>query len=668
MILSTALTGAILAWAIGTAAFWSNRSRAMNRTLAVIAVYVALWLLCLHEFFVEGDSLIWLRAAWGAAGFFPIAIWIVRDVVLSPAQPLRARFRGPRYWWGFPLGVAAIVISPWFVALSPSTGRVMYGNAYYVVVFAGLLTHLCLAVTTSRILRDQNGVRRLELQLVTLGTILAAVVVYGLLGLAAYFHDRAWERLMPLAVVGLFGGMVWSLLSTRLLDAQHIITIGLEKLVLVAAVSLFVWGTHQIAAQFIPDWMAYGLSIALGLWFAAEVRPWLRELSRRRAAADKVRRAVYEIARKDLRPEVMENEFLKLLTEWANCDRAVILMASQGRLSGGGVEWRLDQPELVLLHGIRWASPERLERQRRRVYGRELTALLEKEGLGVIVASGGPSLSFAIALSVSRSRHPYTYIEVGQLLALETTIEAALSRAHYLMKVQHAEQLATVGLLGASLAHEIRNPLVSIKTFVQLLPDHYQEAAFREKFFRLIGDEVGRIDRLTEQLLDLSAPRVFVSQQTTLHSLLNGCIALVGAKAEDKRVKIITDFQAQNDQVYTDPNAVKQVVLNLTFNAIQAQEQRSGERWVKFASRELPSSMEITISDNGPGISHEVWSRLFQPFQSTKSSGFGLGLAICRDILSSLHASISADPPQSGLGATFRIVLPCQPPSSLEGR
>jgi signal transduction histidine kinase len=218
--------------------------------------------------------------------------------------------------------------------------------------------------------------------------------------------------------------------------------------------------------------------------------------------------------------------------------------------------------------------------------------------------------------------------------------------------------------LGASIAHEIRNPLVSIKTFVQLLPKHYQEAVFREKFFRLIGDEVGRIDRLTEQLLDLSSPRVFTAQQTAIHLLLKSCIDLVSAKADDKGVQILTDFQAQNDLVFTDPNAVKQVVLNLSFNAIQALEPQTGERWIKFISKEVPDGVEVTVSDNGPGISHEVWSRLFQPFQSTKSSGFGLGLAICKDILSSLHASITADQPEPGHGATFRIVLPCQPPTS----
>jgi nitrogen-specific signal transduction histidine kinase len=149
-----------------------------------------------------------------------------------------------------------------------------------------------------------------------------------------------------------------------------------------------------------------------------------------------------------------------------------------------------------------------------------LQALMEKHGFGVLAASIGPSPALVIGLGVPLSRRPYTFSEVDVLLQIAAIIENSLSRAHYLLKAQHAEQLATVGLLGASIAHEIRNPLVSIKTFVQLLPNHYQEPTFREKFFRLIGDEVGRIDRLTEQLLDLSAPRVFSSKQVEVHELL----------------------------------------------------------------------------------------------------------------------------------------------------
>ena len=217
-------------------------------------------------------------------------------------------------------------------------------------------------------------------------------------------------------------------------------------------------------------------------------------------------------------------------------------------------------------------------------------------------------------------------------------------------------------LLGASVAHEIRNPLVTIKTFVQLLPAHYQDAAFREKFFRLIADEVNRIDRLTEQLLDLASPRAYTATNVELHTLLRATMDLVATKAAHRDVQLVTDLAAAPDIVYTDAAAAKQVMLNLCFNAIQALDgQEDGRRSVWIGTRNTPSGVEVAVTDSGPGIAPEILPRLFQPFQTTKSSGFGLGLAICSDILANLNASITVDPPVPGQGATFRVTFPCQP-------
>jgi len=88
-------------------------------------------------------------------------------------------------------------------------------------------------------------------------------------------------------------------------------------------------------------------------------------------------------------------------------------------------------------------------------------------------------------------------------------------------------------------------------------------------------------------------------------------------------------------------------------------EMQEGERWVKVSTRNVAAGIEMIVEDSGPGIAPEIRPRLFQPFQSTKSSGFGLGLAICSDILAGLDATIAVDPSVPGRGAAFRIVFPC---------
>jgi len=174
-------------------------------------------------------------------------------------------------------------------------------------------------------------------------------------------------------------------------------------------------------------------------------------------------------------------------------------------------------------------------------------------------------------------------------------------------------------------------------------------------------DEVDRIDRLTEQLLELASPRTYSAQKVELHAVLRASLELVAPKAADKRVQLLTEFEAAPDLAFTDPSAVRQVVLNLCLNGIQASESRETERWVKVGTRNRNGALEMSVSDSGLGIAPEIRTRMFRPFQSTKSSGFGLGLAICRDILSSLNAGIEVDPPETGHGATFRVTFPCQP-------
>ena len=174
-------------------------------------------------------------------------------------------------------------------------------------------------------------------------------------------------------------------------------------------------------------------------------------------------------------------------------------------------------------------------------------------------------------------------------------------------------------------------------------------------------DEVARIDRLTEQLLDLASPRTYSAHQIDLHPVLLAGLELVGGKAKENQVKLVAELKASPDRAFADASAVKQVLLNLCLNAIQALDARPADRWVKVATHNLEGSIQMLVSDNGPGIAPEMHARLFQPFQTTKSSGFGLGLAICRDILTNLGATITIDPPEPGCGATFRVTFPCRP-------
>ncbi len=415
---------------------------------------------------------------------------------------------------------------------------------------------------------------------------------------------------------------------------------------------------------FFPNEVAFFCTVAVSLWFARVVRRRLDATFQFFPEATEARHAAFAAAQRESRTENLETAFCAILKGWGQSERAVIFSGKE-LLSGGSIELEGQGTVANAIRQLRWATPERLARERATPDRIALAEFLAEQQLGILLIEEGPALTILAGVGYGASRRPFTYPQATQLMELASIMENALERAHFSIKVQHAEQLATVGLLGASLAHEIRNPLVSIKTFVQLLPTHHHDPKFRDKFFRLILDEVGRIDQLTEQLLDLASPRAYTAELIELHPLLRSSMDLVAAKASHKSVQFLTRFDASPDLAFTDASAAKQVMLNLCFNAIQAVEAHNPEeKWVQISTRNTPVGIEMVVADSGPGISDEIRPRLFQPFQTTKSTGFGLGLAICSDILENLDARITVDPAEPGCGATFRVIFPCQPLSS----
>jgi signal transduction histidine kinase len=642
---------------IGALIFWSNPSRLVNRAVGLCSLNVAGWLLAWS---FAGEGLFWIRTTCAIGAFCPLSFWNVKNNIIGSAgASVSAGRRRNFVWVAIPLLLASIAYSDFFIPSDSIQGRRVYGPGYYFYIAGLLWLYGSLIYGALKTIKLLSGVRRLELQVWLVGGCVVALTVYALMTLTAITHDPMYRRLEPLAVLLFYAGTAYIITTHRIFDARQIILVAIQKIALVGLVSGVAYSLDLFLGLMLPPSIAFVATTILALWFAVTLNGWLNSFFQFYPQATAARQAAFAVARRESRLENLEAAFVGILKGWGQTDHALMMSGGKESLRGTGVELSGDAIEVKALRQLRWATPERIAREKATPERVALGAFLEAHKLGALVIGEGPTLTAFIGIGIAASRRPFTYPQVTQLMELASIIESALERAHFSVKAQHAEQLATVGLLGASLAHEIRNPLVSIKTFVQLLPTHHQDPAFRAKFFSLIGEEVSRIDRLTEQLLDLASPRAYVAEIIELHPVLRTSLDLVTAKATDKRIQFLTDFQASPDRALTDASAAKQVLLNLCFNAIQAVESRQGDRWVKVSTCNVPLGLEMIVEDSGPGIAPEIRSKLFQPFHSTKSTGFGLGLAICSDILGGLNATISVDASAPGQGAVFRVTFPC---------
>jgi signal transduction histidine kinase len=650
---------------VGALIYWSNPRRAVNRAVCTCSFHVAAWLVVLHLAVRSTGGLYWLRWTCAIGVLIPVHLWIVKESIASSLDVFSLRWiRKAWAWLTVSIGLGVICFTEFFIPYHSTDEARLRGWGYYLYIYVTFGLYLFLLRDVFRKFKGLSGVRRLEVQVWLGGGFTTAATILALMAVSTLTHDPRYIRLQPLVILVFYAGTAYAITTHRIFDARYILQVGMRQIALVLVIAAVAYGVDMVFDFLMPESIAFVLTTAFVLWSGATLNAWLNRRLQFYPQAAQARAAAFEISRRAVRSEELEREFLPILKGWGQTENAVILSGGGGGVSGGDVELAEDSAVLTAMRELRWVTPERLIRERPTPLREVVRQFLEEHKLGALVAEIGPALTVLVGVGVPASRRPFTYPQVTQLRELASIFGSALERALYSLKAQHAEQLATVGLLGASLAHEIRNPLVTIKTFVHLLPQHHGDPVFREKFFRLISEEVSRIDRLTEQLLDLAAPRAYAVQEVPLHPVLNSSLELVTPKANDRAVRIVTEFQADPDLVLTDATAARQVLLNLCFNAIQAVDGRTADPWVKISTRRVPEGVELAVADNGPGIAPEIMPRLFQPFASTKTSGFGLGLAICSDILSGLGASITVDLPQPGCGATFRVIFPCPPPTS----
>ncbi len=223
-------------------------------------------------------------------------------------------------------------------------------------------------------------------------------------------------------------------------------------------------------------------------------------------------------------------------------------------------------------------------------------------------------------------------------------------------EVLRSQRLASIGRLAAGVAHEIRNPLSSIKGFATYFKERYRQVPEDQKTAEVMIQEVERLNRVISQLLDFASPMSIQERPTSLPSLIQHSIRLIEGDAHKKGIGIHTDISPEINEVMIDPDRFKQVLLNLYLNSIEAMG-RGGTLSVRVQREAGERDILITVSDTGMGIREEDLPNIFDPYFTSKSSGTGLGLAIVLKIVES-HGGKVAVKSSPGEGTTVTITLP----------
>jgi signal transduction histidine kinase len=241
-----------------------------------------------------------------------------------------------------------------------------------------------------------------------------------------------------------------------------------------------------------------------------------------------------------------------------------------------------------------------------------------------------------------------------------------LRRSQLLMR--RTDRLRSLETMAGGFAHEIRNPLTSIKTFIQLAPHRRDDTEFMEQFGQVVCDDVERIERLIHEILDYArymTPKLTVEN---LNDVVSSCLYFIEVKASSKAIAIHRDLDSEVPNVRLDRQQIKQVLLNLLLNAIEAIGERGGRLSVRTRKRFKQGNeawVQIEVEDSGPGILPKDLEHIFDPFYTTKHTsgereGTGLGLTIAHQIIQE-HGGYIEVSSEIGRGTTFFVNLPVNP-------
>jgi PAS domain S-box-containing protein len=225
-------------------------------------------------------------------------------------------------------------------------------------------------------------------------------------------------------------------------------------------------------------------------------------------------------------------------------------------------------------------------------------------------------------------------------------------------QVRQSDRLAMIGQVAAGAAHEIRNPLTSIKGFLQILSSALQvRGMMRETtFVEIMLKEIERINRLVGEMLVLSKPSKTVGKSVEISAVIQDILPVIQSEAVLNNISLLYQPAGGSAQVSADAEQLKQVILNLCKNGIEAMNQQGDQLTIRERVNYHEQTVAIEIHDQGTGIPAFHVDKMFDPFFTTKENGTGLGLAICRRIVHEIGGQIRVS--SKGYGTIMTVVLP----------
>jgi len=650
-----------------------NSRRLPNRALATLLLIQCGWLGSIVGTMRAGEAIrqgtptdltVWLRLNSLILATLPWCAWHLKTRISSSAAN-HARPRGPSaatLWISITVLLIALSLSESF-AYKTAEGEIKRGTAYYAFISIGLASFITLIIETYRESKHQQGIFRLELQLLVINTAAGGLVITILNALGNYLGNRTFNRASVIGVFLITVMTAWALVSPRVFNSRQIFFIIGQKIFLGSILAGTSWALAQVFAYSFSETVAWFISIAL----CSTSFFWVEKNTRRAFgvsddyAAQLLRKSILELSPSGAQSLRLKTSFSNLFKNEFNVKFAIILSDHDFIWGDAVIGIKKDRIGLASLYERSWITPETIQRQSPSASRADLLRFLQAHEIALLLAvpAGAPNPSFLVALGAKASEAPFTYPEVNRLQNACELIDNILARSSLQSQSALQDKMDYLALLSRGLAHDLKNLLTPISAFLihtekrpvtQTIETEVHTASSRS--IRVINDYVREALFFSEHLT-LKIDQVNLAETFTLTHQLTAD----KARAQGVQLAFTNSF---NRPLPADRALLQRVLVNLVNNAIDA----SGEgQTIAISAAENQSGwLTLLVVDPGEGISPENCERIFEPYFTTKtlgdeSRGFGLGLTICQKIVHLHGGKINAES-NLGNGARFRVDLP----------
>lgn len=273
-----------------------------------------------------------------------------------------------------------------------------------------------------------------------------------------------------------------------------------------------------------------------------------------------------------------------------------------------------------------------------------------------MVAQRSDGTQFPVEVSISEFPSETSALQIAIIRDLT---DAERSEAERVMMAREtealrAQQMATLAQLATGVAHEIRNPLTSIKMLIQINREKFSASGLRTDDLELVEQEIRRMERSVNSLLEYARPEITELTSFPIQQVIQKAVQLIKGRCHQQSVVLEVEYPPSPLVVVGDAAQLQQLLLNLSLNALDSMPD-GGQ--LKIQSTNSISELELSVIDSGHGIRADMMKTLFDPFSTSKVTGVGLGLGICRRIASAHGGSIEGHNRSEG-GAEFRLTMP----------